>query len=289
MTIRGPKISAVFLVVGLWLGSFLCPASGGASEPGGSRGPSAGARGSQGKRALTKDGKAKALPFFLKGNDLFERGEYLDALEAYQKAYSFYPSPKLLGNIASCYDQLGRYVKALEAYRRFLAETKDMESDRKMAASRRDASEAVRRLLKQVARLHVVVTVPGAKVFVAGRAGLEAPLDRVFLFDPGKVTVSVTKKGYYPFQKVVALESGAKIDVKVVLLKAIKPKVVVKVHVRQATPVWKKWWLWTAVGVAVSGAALGLGLWYGRREVDQSVEGMPRDGAVTLSNMPVRW
>lgn len=286
---RGPRNGVVFQVAGLWLGLFLLSVPGRAWALEGNRGPAAGSGASGAQGTLTEEGKAKAMPFFLKGNGLFERGEYLDALEAYQRAYSLYPSPKLLGNIASCYDQLGRYVKALEAYRRFLAETKGMESDPQMAANRRDAREAVGRLLKQVARLHVVVSVPGAKVFVAGLAALDAPLDRVFLFDPGKVTVSVTKKGYYPFQKVLSLASGAKTDVKVVLLQAIKPKVVVKVHVRQATPVWKKWWLWTAVGVAVSGAALGLGLWYGRREVDQSADGMYRDRTVTTSNLPVRW
>ena len=241
--------------------------------------------------ALTPQAKQEALPFFRRGNKLFGQGEYLDAVEAYRKAHSIYPSPKILGAIASCYDQLGRIVKALETYRRFLKETESMKNDPAVARNRKEAQKAVDRLIGQVSRLRVVVSAKGANLFVGDKPGLSTPTDRTYIFAPAEISVSVSKKGFYPFQKRVRLESGKLSTVKVVLLEAIKPKVVVKVKVKikHAPPIWKKWWLWTAVGAVASGTALALGLWYGRKEVDESPDALYHDARWNTASMPVSY
>lgn len=54
------------------------------------------------------------------GTSSFRAGMYNDARVSFERAYSLYPEPVLLFNIASCYRRAGEAQNAIDAYRRFL-------------------------------------------------------------------------------------------------------------------------------------------------------------------------
>jgi hypothetical protein len=54
------------------------------------------------------------------GTGAFRAGMYNDARVSFARAYSLYPEPVLLFNIASCYRRAGDAAAAIAAYRRFL-------------------------------------------------------------------------------------------------------------------------------------------------------------------------
>jgi tetratricopeptide (TPR) repeat protein len=123
--------------------------------------------------ARADDRGAKAA--YREGVRRYDRGDYFEALAAFERAFRISDAPGLLFNIAQCQRKLGRRAVALQFYRSYLTRVPD--------ATDRPAIEATIRELEAP----------------------PPPLDR--------------------------------------------------------TPLYKKWWLWTIVGVAVAGGvALGVGL-----------------------------
>jgi len=57
-----------------------------------------------------------------------------------------------------------------------------------------------------------------------------------------------------------------------VVTPAVAPIVIAEPPPKKHTPVYKKWWLWTTVGVVVVGAGLGVGLGLGLRKSNSSFD-----------------
>lgn len=221
--------------------------------------------------------KAKALKHLRAGLKKYNEGEYQAAIDEYKKAYALYPSPKLFPNIASAHKYMGQNLKALENFEKFLKATRVDSPDRSIQRLRKEVQREIHYLLKLIGRVRVVVNVHNAVVKVAGLERGTSPMDKVFRFKPGPVNVTVKKKGYYPFDKTVNLAAGKVATVKVMLLRKIKPKVVVKV--KRAPPVYKKWWFWTAIGTAVAavaGVVTTVSVIYGTRTEEKTLSGDPR-------------
>lgn len=64
---------------------------------------------------------AEAAEAFQRGQNLFADEEYLKAAEAFEWAYRLAPHPDVLANIGYCYDEVGDYPRAVEFYRKYLA------------------------------------------------------------------------------------------------------------------------------------------------------------------------
>ena len=93
------------------------------------------------------------------------------------------------------------------------------------------------------ALLLVASPVAGARVFVDDRPIGNAPSESFLL--PGSHRVQVSAPGYDDSEITVVLEVGERKPVTVLL--------------KEETPVYKRWWLWTAVGaVVVTGVVLGV-------------------------------
>ena len=73
----------------------------------------------------------------------------------------------------------------------------------------------------------------------------------------------VTRTGFKPFSATVSASVDAPAELTVTLQRDPTPK---------ATPVYKRWWFWTAVGVVVAGGA-GTGIYLATRGDD--IEEMP--------------
>jgi tetratricopeptide (TPR) repeat protein len=70
---------------------------------------------------ITEEAKAQAREKFNAGNDAYAKGDFREALEAFEAAYRLAPLPGFLFNVAQCHRQLGHFTRAASSYRRFLA------------------------------------------------------------------------------------------------------------------------------------------------------------------------
>jgi tetratricopeptide (TPR) repeat protein len=70
---------------------------------------------------VSDEAKAQAREKFTQGNEAYARGEFRQALTAFDAAYKLAPLPGFLFNVAQCHRQLGDYELAAFFYRSFLS------------------------------------------------------------------------------------------------------------------------------------------------------------------------
>ncbi len=70
--------------------------------------------------------RAKAL--FAKGNEHYNLGEFVQALELYRRAYRAMPLPAFLFNIAQCHRKLGQHADAVTMYQSYLVGVPDAQN-----------------------------------------------------------------------------------------------------------------------------------------------------------------
>jgi hypothetical protein len=228
-------------------------------------------------------GREAAVPLFNEGKDLFDKGYYLQAIEKFKLALFHFPNPRIHTRIGLCYKWLGNNLKALESYELYLQQVPASTTNPDDQALRKQVEVDVAVLLKLVRQLRGTITEPaGAEVRVNGALAGLAPMDKVIRLSPGEANVTVMAKGYYTFRKDVNLLNELSALVKVTLLK-IQPKVItVRVH---GKPIYRRWWFWTVVGVAVAGTAAGLLAKYGITYKPRDLVGTP----VNSDGFAVRW
>ncbi len=90
---------------------------------------------------ITPEAEAQAKLHFRQGKAEFELGRFAEALAQYEKAYQIAPLPGLLFNIGQCYRNLGKYEKAIFAFRLYLRKRPE--------AANRDAVLGLLRELRQ--------------------------------------------------------------------------------------------------------------------------------------------
>lgn len=208
----------------------------------------------------------------------FERGladldahRYAAAVQALEESYRINPAPVALYNLALAHRELGHALVAIDLFDRYLREGGD-----RLPAER---AQAVRTTLAELrAGLATVVfsVVPaGYRVTVDGRA--QPVEDNALRLDPGDHVVEVGADGHRTARREMRLAPGTQTPVALVLTPdevaapAVTPPVappapVVTPHPAEpprpvqaaVTPVYARWWFWTAIGVVVAGGATAL-------------------------------
>lgn len=70
----------------------------------------------------TDQDRVEAASAFQTGRSLFDEGAYLEAAEAFKRAYRFVSHPAVLANIGFCYRAAGDHPRAVEFFREYLRE-----------------------------------------------------------------------------------------------------------------------------------------------------------------------
>jgi hypothetical protein len=154
---------------------------------------------------------------------LYNLGEFARAAEEYRESYKAVPDHTILYDIAQCYRLGNDLPQALFFYRSYLRNAPN-------APNRVEVEDRIRRLDAQIATQKQVTATPPNGVHLANGAVQPEP----------KLPPAIPP----PLSP---------LPVAAATVAAPVP--------RAATPAYKRWWVWTAVGaVAVSAVAIGLGV-----------------------------
>jgi hypothetical protein len=218
---------------------------------------SAGATASAGA-AEPADARSRARDKLIEAETLYDAGDFARSLERLEEAAAIYPSPRLHFNFGLAYRALGRDTDAIEAFERFLAETRD---DPEMTARRTEATWHAEALAARVGTLEVVSEVAGADVIVDGRARGKTPLGAPLRVAPGSHDVVVLKVGSgTPFLQRVHVRAGGRVRIaaSVGAVAASGPDLRARANPAEPprTPVYRRWWVWAGAGIVLAGGVL---------------------------------
>jgi tetratricopeptide (TPR) repeat protein len=203
------------------------------------------AQGALAQKAPTKSEEART--HFEEGTKAFNLGDFPRAVKEYRDAYNAKPDPVFLYNIAQAHRLNNDLSQALFFYRSFL---RNMPS----APNRREVEERIKTLESQLAQQKAVATAPPNNTVAPGttppaNAQTEPPPAEANENKPGPTAATTTP----PPATATTAPSTTSTPAAAVDLNASAPE-------PKSTPVYKKWWLWTVVGVVVVGAAVGTGV-----------------------------
>jgi len=199
-----------------------------------------------------------ARAHFRTGEIYYERGRFPDAAREFEEAYRLSNKSDLLYNMGKSYDGVGDHARALNAYRRFLAALPSS-TDRPVVEKR------VATLERLVGRVTIAATVEGAAIVVDGNAVGASPLPRPLELNPGGHSIIASKEGFRSFRGNVVVAPGSEQRVDAKLESLVQVKIVEVPRQEKKVPVYKRWWLWTVVGVVVVGGVVTAGV-LGSRE-----------------------
>lgn len=190
-----------------------------------------------------------AKAHFNTGEAYYEHGRFADAAKEFEEAYRLSAKAPLLYNVGKSYDGASDFARALDAYKRFLDAASPDNPDVDFAAGR------VERLQKLVGRIQVAGAVPGSLVALDGQPAGRTPLGAPLVVNPGRHTLELSHDGYVRFRSPVDVPVGGSSTVAARQVENVR---VVRVATPAAPekPLYKRWWLWTAVGGVVVAAGV---------------------------------
>ena len=179
-------------------------------------------------KPAVNDAAAKSRALYEQAQQTYDRGEIPEALALYLKAYDAKPLPGFLFNIGQCHRQLGHWETAARTYRSYL--------DQQPAAKNRTVVEGL-------------------------IADMEARQKEMLAAAAASAPVKVTPPSPPPPGE--SLASGPPAPPPVAVASPLSASLVPprESPPPTSTPVARRWYVWTAVGVVALGSVgLGLGL-----------------------------
>jgi predicted secreted protein len=215
------------------------------------------ALGARGASAQTDAAKTAAQQKMAQGAQLLEQGQPADALALFKEAYQQVQNPRYQYNIGVACQSLGRDAEALQAFQTFIANAQGVRQE-----YLDDAQKQIEALRGRVATVTITSAETGAAVLVDGREAGRTPMAQPLTLDAGEHRFMVRKLSFEPYEKVVTLRRGDRLELAAELrpmaarnVAPVAPPVSVVTAPREepppSEPIYKRWWLWTAVGAAV--------------------------------------
>jgi len=211
--------------------------------------------------------RAKAQTAYHSATQHYKLGEYSEALEGFKEAYRNYEDPIFIFDLAQCHRQLGHKEQAARAYRMFLIETPD-------APNREKVRNMIATLEKQLAEerggrprpvtpqeepsknTRAPAQSESAEPNLGAPEVKSEPQRPAVDPEPAPQPVAIDAE---PAPQPVAINAGPPLQPAVI--NAPQPVAINARAPKSPTPLYKRWWLWTAVGVVVVvGAGVGVGV-----------------------------
>lgn len=185
---------------------------------------------------------------------------YSDALAHFEASYELLPNPEMLYNIGLASRSLGRYLFALGAWSRYLADPSVHPDDARLASIRRDIAE----MESRVAHLTVRVTPATATLSVDGRPQSQPEVS----LDPGTHVVLCEQPGHVAARREVRLGAGERaeltftLDVSPVAPAVVRTEAPVRPPPRRVSSpsIVRAPLFWAGVGLTVASAATATAL-----------------------------
>ena len=234
------------------------------------------------------DDVEEAKRAFDKAETAYKLGKYKEAIESYEAAYRAMAEPAFLYNIAQAHRQqynLDKETfhlhKALNLYKTYLRESKEIQRKQVVqnligelkqiisaveANTPRDDQTRGRLILRGEIAKGGIIELDGKRWGTVPWSGE---------VKPGTHVVKVNKDGFETWSTTVKVPGGGEVDVAVLLTNKGSSAGSGKGGEVSETPIYKKWWLWTIVGVAVAGAGVGVGLGVHYSNGGDTVSSMP--------------
>jgi tetratricopeptide (TPR) repeat protein len=185
--------------------------------------------------AFAEDDAMAAKAHFETGVRHFDLSEYEPALAAFKEAYRSKPDPVFLYNIAQCHRKLGHTDEAITFYQNYL----------RRAPEAKNRAEVERRLA-ELQSLRPAESVPAAEP-TSGRAQ-PAPLSTGSEPRPSPTSDKAQEKAAVPNAE--TLPAPAVIS--------LSPQE--EPPQTNHSPIYKRWWFWTAIGAVLAGTAVTVGI-----------------------------
>jgi tetratricopeptide (TPR) repeat protein len=183
-----------------------------------------------------------AKAHFNTGQTYYEHGRFDDAAREFEEAFRLSEKAPLLYNVGKSYDGANDFARALDAYQRFLAAAPPDNPDRDFSAKR------VELLGTLVGKVTIDGAIAGSSVTLDGRDAGTTPLSAPLIVNPGRHQLGLAHEGYATWKSAVDVGVGGNTTIAAKQIDLVK---LVLVNRDKETPVYKKWWLWTAVGGAI--------------------------------------
>jgi tetratricopeptide (TPR) repeat protein len=185
--------------------------------------------------------KAKAREAFRIAIRHYNLDEFKEALESFKEAYRSFDDPSFLFNIGQCERQLGQKQEALHSYKAYLRESPSAPNRGEVARLINGLEAALRqeqssRGMPPTGVMPDKGVAPAEPTPPATSPSGPSPSPA----SPSSTTPSPSVETPPPAQP----DNGASLTAT-----SEAPK---------TTPVYKRWWLWTVVGVVAAGAAVGV-------------------------------
>ncbi len=198
-------------------------------------------------RGVSRATQRLALDIFRRGNSFFERSRFSEALALYQSAIRHWDHPAIRFNMAVCWINLKRPLKAHEDLERALRfGSAPLRSHYQQALSYR------RLLSERLARITIRCSLPGARVMLDGKLLFRAPGQVTRVVPTGEHVLLASRKDYVTLTRHLHVDARQHQRVKLTLL----PMVVgLKMERR-----WPRVLPWMVLGAGLVLGAVGIPL-----------------------------
>lgn len=194
------------------------------------------------------------------GIDEFDRGNFNEAREHFTRAHALFPNARTLRGLGMSEFELRSYVEAVEKLEAALAS-----NDKRLEGKLRDDTTALlARARAYVGEVQFRLSPDSTEVRVDGFQ-VTLGLERKVRLAVGDHVLEFSAQGHTSDRRAITVlgEQTLNLDIALTIPEPPKPDLQVQAApvaplrhdapVEKPTPVYKRWWLWTTVGVVVAG------------------------------------
>lgn len=228
-------------------------------------------------------GNRECVAFYKRARALADKQQYSAALSAYQEAYKVGPAPWLLVNIGRMQQLLGSPAEAIQRYDQFLSSPSADQFPSFIQSAKTYREQA----LADQLRISQPVP-PTSNLPLESAAVQKSPADRPATAEPLPVGSAAAAQSR-PSPEASPLPAEGPVLAGAAPAGHLYPSAVAPAQPTRdsVSPVYKKWWFWTAIGVVVAaGVAGGVGGALARRDDGMEQPNMNMNPTPRMLPMP---